>query len=232
MVALVFLKPGAGVCFWRQSSWVNAPVHEFSKFSGPQNYPGGLLGISWVLVSEFTPQWPSPLSLRFWISNKTQRRCRGSHGGHTWRTPCWLSAPLGPLWICFICQPLLLSRSFSGSRVCIVKPSRWFCSKTECEKPFMWVWSPGHDLISLGICHHPSLLVVQILEKKPVDPVYLTLHTLGHWSLVSLVDHILNQPWKRWTFFLKALIHEVWCAASFKNFVILSEVREKKSDII
>lgn len=97
MVALVFLKPGAGFAS-ASGSWVNAPVHEFSKFSGPQNYPGGLLGISWVHKSQSLPlQWPSPLSLRFWISNKTQRRCRGSHGGHTWRTPCWLSAPLGPL---------------------------------------------------------------------------------------------------------------------------------------
>ena len=131
---------------------------------------------------------------------------------------------LGHLWICFICQSLLLlSRSFSGSWVCIVKLSRWFCSKMECEKPFMWVWSLGHDLTSLGICHHPSLLMVQSPEKKPVDPVYFSLHTLGHWSLVGLVGHILNQPWQRWTFLLKTLIHEVWCTASLKNSVILSE---------
>lgn len=177
MVALVFLKPGAGICFWASEQLVNAPVHEFSKFSGPQNYPGGLLGISWVLVSEFTPQWPSPLSLDFEFLIRPKRRCRGSHGGHTWRTPCWLSAPFGT-------SMNLLHLSAPSALPFLQWFSSLYCEALQMILQQGPVWEAllcGFGLLDMtwspsGFAIIPSLPVVQIL-KKPVDPVYLSLHT-------------------------------------------------------
>lgn len=230
MVALVFLKPGAGICFMSEQLGQCSSSRVF-KVQRASELSWGLVRHSWVLVSEFTPQWPSPLSLRFWISNKTQRRYRGSHmvatlGGH--HAGCLL------LWD-------LYESASSVSPFCSPGSFQWF-SSLYCEALQMilqqdGVWEALYvGLVSWTWLDLPLDLLSSITASGPnpgeeASRPSLSFTTLGHWSLVSLVT-ILNQPWKRWTFFLKALIHEVWCAASFKNFVILSEVREKKSDIV